>query len=288
MKKKEFIEYRELFDLILEVDNGTVTSSELIRYLLGMETLMKSINHTLNRKYGIGFDQVELNIIALEKGSFKISTFIKKLLEHPYTLASLTAIISAAMTALLSGKKETIIYHINNSNVEIKYEVLVENKESVRAVSNIARTTVNSDGIKSLAIEYEVEKDKKLRVDIEKKTLKGLIVDDIDIPEKESHTLYQARLVTVAPVLEAEQAMWRFKHGERKLSAKMADEDFLKRMDEEKIAFAMGDVIIADIETIVTMKSDDTPDVKHYIRKVHDYPQYTSKIVQASLFEEDK
>jgi len=92
-------------------------------------------------------------------------------------------------------------------------------------------------------------------------------------------------LFAVWAVLESEQAMWKFKLGDRKLSAKMADEDFLKLMDERKIAFGMGDVIVADIETIVTKKSDDTPDVKHYIRKVDQCPQYATKVTQADLFE---
>lgn len=283
-KQTEYTEYQELFDLILDVDNGMVTSLELIKYLSNLDALMKSINHTLNRQYGIGFDQVELNIIALEKGSFKVSAFLKKLSANPYTLATFTAIISAIATNLLSDKKENIVYNINNSNVEIKYGIVVENKESVRAISNIAKTTVDSREIKGLAIEYGIEQNKKQRVDITKSTLRELIVEDLDTPDKESHIMSNARLVIVSPVLESEQATWKFKFNDRKLSARMMDEGFLKLMDEKKIAFGKGDVIVADLETIVTKKSDDTPDVKHYVRKVHQYPQYTTKVNQRDLF----
>lgn len=55
----------------------------------------------------------------------------------------------------------------------------------------------------------------------------------------------------------------------------MADESFLKLMDEKKIAFGKGDVIIADLETEVVEEEGKRTRVKHFIRKVHEYPQYT-------------
>ena len=66
----------------------------------------------------------------------------------------------------------------------------------------------------------------------------------------------------------------------------MTDEEFLNRMDKEKIAFAKNDILIADIETIIMEKANGVPDVKHYIRKVHQYPKYTAsqKVQQKDLF----
>ena len=49
----------------------------------------------------------------------------------------------------------------------------------------------------------------------------------------------------------------------------MTDIDFLELMSKNKIAFGIGDVLVADLETIITLKRDNTPNVKHYIRKVH-------------------
>ena len=58
-------------------------------------------------------------------------------------------------------------------------------------------------------------------------------------------------------------------------------------MDKEKIAFAKNDILIADIETIITKKTNGVPDVKHYVRKVHKYPKYKKgkEIKQQNLFE---
>ena len=47
-----------------------------------------------------------------------------------------------------------------------------------------------------------------------------------------------------------------------------------------------NDILIADIETIIMEKANGVPDVKHYIRKVHQYPKYTvsQKVQQKDLF----
>lgn len=276
--------YVEHLHFILDNNDGVVSSLELIKYLTNINTLVKSVNHTLNRKYSVGFDQVLLDVIALEKGSFKISIAIKKIFNNPYTISAASAVFGVIATNVLSDDKSTVNYYINNSTVEIKHEVLLENKETVRAISNIAKTTVESSGIKSLTLEYDVADNRRERTNIPKSTLTTLIVEDTDKPQKENSTLPQARLVIVSPVLESEQATWRFRLGDRKLSAKMADESFLKLMDDKKIAFGKGDILVVDLETIVTKKSDDTPDVKHYIRKVHQYPQYPSKAKSMNLF----
>ncbi len=284
VKSSEQSIYIEQFNFILENNDGVVSALDLIKYLTNLNTLVKSVNHTLNSKYSVGFDQVLLEVIALEKGSFKIPVTVKKILQNPYTQLAVGAVFGAIAANVLSDNKETVNYYINNSTVEIKHEVIVENKETVRAVSNIAKTTIEAPEVKSLTLEYDLADNKRETINIQKSTLGGLVVDIIEDSEKQSNTLPHARLTIVSPVLEAEQAMWKFRMGDRKLSAKMTDTDFLDLMGKSKIAFGIGDVLVADLETIITMKSDDTPDVKHYIRKVHQYPQYATKTGETDLF----
>lgn len=284
VKSAEQSIYIEQFNFILENSNGAISSLDLIKYLTNLNALVKSINHTLNSKYSSGFDQVLLEVVALEKGSFKIPITLKKILQNPYTQLAVGAVFGAIAANVLSDNKETVNYYINNSTVEIKHEVIVGNKETARAISNIAKTTVEAPEIKSLTLEYDLADNKRETINIQKSTLGGLVVDIIEENEKESNTLLQARLIIVSPVLETEQAMWKFRMGDRKLSAKMTDNDFLELMSKNKIAFGIGDVLVADLETIITKKSDDTPDVKHYIRKVHQYPQYATQTAQTDLF----
>ncbi len=116
--------------------------------------------------------------------------------------------------------------------------------------------------------------------------MRTLVVDDIDENDRDNHILSNARHVVVSPVLDSTPAYWKVKLNDRTFSAIMTDEEFLNKMDKEKIAFAKNDILIADIETIITEKANGVPDVKHYIRKVHQYPKYTEskKVQQKDLF----
>ena len=268
--------YIEHFDFILDNKSGVVSSLELIKYLSNINSLVKSMNHTLNSKYAIGFDQIIIEVEALEKGSVKIPVILKKVLNNDYTKLAVGAVFGVLATNLLSGNKETVIYNFNNSNVEINYEIMTSNRETVKAVSEIAKAVVDSTSVSALKLGYLAENNQKKTIKIEKTTLQSLIVTDIEENEKKSHLMSNARLTIISPVLEMEQANWRVRINNNKFSAKMIDEEFLKLMGKHKIAFATGDTIIADIETVITMKSDNTPNVKHYIKKVYDYPKYAT------------
>lgn len=270
----ENTECEEFFNLILDVDNNSLSTTELIRYLSGTALLFTSVNHSLNKYYGVGYEQILVDVIALEKGSFKITTKIKKFSKHPMIVAGFTILAQQ----LFSPNTPTQNIYINNSTVEIHCEQIKANKEVVKAVSDIAKTTVDSLNIKSLKIEYQEPITNETKTSsFDKEALRGLIIESVEEKEKDTHTLPMARLVVVSPVLESSPASWKVKINNKTFSAKMTDNDFLKKMDEEKIAFAKNDILIADIETIVTKKKDNTPDVKHYIRKVYDYPKYTTR-----------
>ncbi len=275
------IEQVEYFDLILQTDNNAITSLELIKYLSNLESLVKSVNHTLNKQYCIGYDQIQLNVIALEKGSFKIPTYFKKVVNSPYTVALFGVIVGK----LFSSDNQPIIYNINDSTVEIHQDVIMSNHETAKAMSGIAKVTLESKGIKEMVISYETLENTREKLIVDNTYLKGLIFEDIDEPEKQSNILPRATLTIISPVLEAEEAMWRFRMIDKKLSAKMTDSSFLELMKAKEIAFGYGDVIVADLETVITIKRDGTPDVKHYIRKVHEYPQYKNRTLSPNLFD---
>lgn len=274
----------ECFNLILEVKEHSISTAELIKYLAGTTDLFKTLNHSLNRYYSCGYDQILIDIEALEKGSFKINARIKKLAKHPLVVAGFTAVV----THLLSGNQgETSVYNINNGTViNIQCSELIQNRDLVKAISSIAETTVNSKEVAALTLEYTDERKQLQRRTLENDVLRTLVVDDIDENDRDNHILSNARLVVVSPVLDSTPAYWKVKLNDRTFSARMTDEEFLNKMDKEKIAFAKNDILIADIETIITEKANGVPDVKHYIRKVHQYPKYTEskKFHQKDLF----
>ncbi len=274
----------ERFDFILENETGVISSDELITYLTNINLMMKSINHTLNGAYTIGYDQIVVDVEALERGSVKIPIILRKVLYNPYTLLATGAIFGAIANNILSDDKQTIVYNINNSTVNIEHAVIVNNKSTTKAVSEIAKTIVNSENVTKLKLNYLSINNEIKSTEINKDTLKGLIVDDIVESEKETRVFPSARLIIVSPVLENTKANWKVRIDNNKFSAKMMDDNFLELMDEHKIAFGKGDVIIADLETIITKRSDNTPNVKHNIQKVHEYPRYSNQSKQKNLF----
>lgn len=216
--------YIEHFDFILDNKSGVVSSLELIKYLSNINSLVKSMNHTLNSKYAIGFDQIIIEVEALEKGCVKILVILRKVLNNDYTKLAIGAVFGVLATNLLSGNKETVIYNFNNSNVEINYEVMTSNRETVKAVSEIAKAVVDSTSVSALKLGYLAENNQKQTIKIEKTTLQSLIVDDIEENEKKSHLMSNARLTIISPVLEMEQANWRVRINNNKFSVKMIDE----------------------------------------------------------------
>lgn len=62
---------QEFFELTLNIEDSRISAVELIAYLSNAEKLFKSINQTLNAKYAVGYDDISIDILALEKGSFR-------------------------------------------------------------------------------------------------------------------------------------------------------------------------------------------------------------------------
>lgn len=286
-KNPESAIYLEEFNFILNNETNTISSNELIDYLTNINSLFKSINHTLNNNYAIGYDQVLIEVTALEKGSFNIKTKVKKILKNDYAKMAAAATFGAIATKIFIGDPSPtyVFNNCDNITITVTNEEILQNPETRKSVSRIARTAVLSPNVDSLSIEHSMPDDTMSRVDIEKDKLELLIVDEKEEKEKTSSVMYGVRLTVVSPVLEVEPAKWRVRFNDRKISAQMTDEDFLKAQDVEDIAFGKGDSITADLETITTTKNDNTPDVKHYIRKVHDYPHYTNKKKDLTLFE---
>ena len=72
----ELTESQEFFELTLNVETSRVPAAHLIEYLRNTDKLFKSINQTLNEKYAIGYNEITLEVVPFEEGSFKIPIWI--------------------------------------------------------------------------------------------------------------------------------------------------------------------------------------------------------------------
>lgn len=275
----DFKEYTEELSLIINARQSKVSTRDLINYLSNYEQLVKSINYALNSKYSIGYEMIQVDIEGLKEGSFEIKSKLKKLAE-----ITCEVLIGMFISQLLSNDPTPVVINVNGDNVTVNVSDLIKDKSVVKYRSRIARTANNDAEVDGIAVEMETKSGSKEKVNISREILSGIIVDDEDTSETESSWLHNVTMVIVAPVLESEQAFWKVRIGDRKLSAKMTDDLFLTSMNNEKIAFGKGDSIVADLETVITKKEGTNPTTKYYIRKVHRYPKYPQETT-LQLFE---
>ena len=268
---------QEFFELCLNTKSHSLSTYDLIAYLTNANKLITSINQTLNVKYCIGFDQVEVDVIALKEGSFKIPLCIKKITNNA-TFASIAgSIIGGLALNLLTKNSEPQTVHYGEDTVIVTSDELLKNKKTANAVGSIAKMAVESDGIKDIIVTYEKPNGERDQVTINKRTLSQVMYDE---PEEESisNTVTNVTLEIVSPVFVDKPAFWKVTYDNKTFTAQMTDEDFLEKMNLQKLSFAPGDVIIADME-VMAKTTERGIRLKHYIRKVHKYPRF-SRIIR--------
>ena len=278
---------RESFELRLNTEGHSISSSDLIAYLTNATKLIISINQTLNAKYAIGFDLVEVDVIALEAGSFKIPLSIKKITNNQTFANIVGSVIGGLILNLFVNNNEPQTIQYGEAQVVVTAEELLSNKKTANAVGSIAKMAVESEEIKGITITYEKANGEPEEVSISKRSLSQIMYDE---PEDESlsNTISNVTLEIVSPVFVDKPASWKVTYDGRTFTAKMTDEDFLETMTLQKISFAKGDVIIADME-VVAKTTERGIRLYHYIRKVHRYPKY-SRVVknEPNLFDNVK
>lgn len=278
---------QDFFELRLGIKGYSISTYDLIAYLSDTNKLITSINQTLNTKYAIGFDQIEIDVVAFEKGSFKIPLYIKKITENPTISSVVGSVFGVLISGLLSNNQEAKTIQYGTDKVVVTNDELLKNRATANAVGNIARMAVESDGIKDLSVTYEKANGEKEQVVINKRTLSQVMYE---VPEDDSisNIVTNATLEIVSPVFVDKPATWKVAYDGNQFTAQMTDEDFLGKMNLQKLSFAPGDVIIADME-VVAKTTERGIRLKHYIRKVHKYPKF-SRIIrnEPDLFEEIK
>ena len=267
---------RESFELRLNTEGHSISSSDLIAYLTNTNKLITSINQTLNVKYAIGYDLVEVDVIALEAGSFKIPLSIKKITNNQTFASIVGSVIGGLILNLFVNNNSPQTIQHGETQIVVTTDDLLSNKKTANAVGSIARMAVESEEINGITITYEKVNGEPEEVSINKRSLSQIMYDE---PEDESlsNTISNVPLEIVSPVLVDRPAAWKVTYDGKTFMAKMTDEDFLETMTLQKISFAKGDVIIADME-VEAKTTERGIRLYHYIRKVHRYPKYSRVI----------
>lgn len=288
---KPIISQQEFFELTLNIENSRISTSELIELLSNTDALFKSINQTLITKYSVGYDDISIDVLALERGSFKIPLCVKKVVNNTIFASTAGTLLGGLALNLLSNNTDSQTVLVKSDNVVIENKDLLDNRNTTDAIVNIAKMALETDSIRDIAVTYEKGNGEREKVSISKEVLSEVANCHEELIENIQNIQTNVVLEIVSPVFMNKPTSWKVLYNGSAITAKMTDRDFLETMDIQRIAFAKGDVIIADVESVATNTNKGIK-LKHYIRKVHSYPRYTkiikqSKIEQTELFEND-
>lgn len=263
----------EFFEIRLMCDTETIDVMSLIKYLNQAQNMVWGINDTLNKVYCSGYDEIDVEVFALEHGSIRIPLKLKKAAKKAFWEIGITVIGGIAVN-LMSGNKEPLVIVTPGGNAETDSSIFLGNRQTRRSVGNIAKMVAEDDGISDLSITYEKENGQRESITISKQTLENVAKECADIDEDTINMHHKVRLQIYGPILEDKPSSWWVKLNGQPFRAYMADRDFLKEMKAKRIAFAPDDEIIADLEEVISEDAKGKH-TKWYIRKVHSYPKYT-------------
>lgn len=246
----------EGFVLALNVTESRISSSELRSYLLQLEKLVDSINETLNDYYGSVYDAISIDVVALERGSFKIPLMfrkffnsenfekIKRMTENPTAAIIIGNIIVNLFTGGMAPRNVEEI-HEDPKVMEIFYR----NIKTVKAVKKIAELAIYNDSIHDLSITYE-GKEGEQQISISKELLRDtkIFMDDIIINDERPHFLKEVYLNVISPTLgDGDDVLWKFRLEGKIIEAEMHDSSFQKLFNEGEITFKNGDEVLVDM-----------------------------------------
>lgn len=264
----------EYFELTLNVEKSSLSVTDLVFYLSNTEKLFNSINRTLNVKYSIGYENISIDVLALEKGSFRIPLVLKKIVNNPLFIATAGTFLGEIALNLFQNNSDSHVIPTNNDSVVVENKDFLDSKNTVEAVGNIARLAVQTDSVKDVSITYQKNDGNMEKVSVTKEVLSQVMYDEFEISDNMENILEKVTLEIVSPVFMDKPLSWRVSYDGKQINAKMMDKDFLETMDLQRIAFAKGDVIVADLQTIATNTNNGIK-LRYSIIKVHSYPRYT-------------
>jgi len=255
------------FDIVYDgpaVADGSMNVRDLAPAMLAVGTLFEAANNITNGQRA----RVNINVRATSPGSFHIlyeviqatmlqsidtsllitAIQLKELLIGGITMAGgLFAIIkwvNRRKPKLNKINDELYTLVIDNETYELPLELLrLYQDASIRhAIADIVRP------VKEQGIDYiRILDNKQLIQEVAKND-----VDAFDVPESQEQLLDETRrqAFSIIGLSFKEDNKWRLTDGENTFSVSMKDASFQRRVDNNQVAFAKGDILICDLRTI--------------------------------------
>jgi len=288
------------FDIVYDgpaVADGSMNVRDLAPAMLAVGTLFEAANNITNAQRA----RVDINVRATSPGSFHIlyeviqatmpqsidtsllitAMQLKELLIGGITMAGgLFAIIkwvNRRKPKLNKINDELYTLVIDDETYELPLELLrLYQDASIRhAIADIVHP-VKEQGIDCIRI----LDNKQLIQEVAKSD-----VDAFDVPESQEQLLDETRrqAFSIIGLSFKEDNKWRLTDGENTFSVFMKDATFQRRVDNNQVAFAKGDILICDLRTIQWQVEGGIKTEYEVIKVVNHKPAR-----QLVLFEDDE
>ena len=285
----------------IAVDDGTMSVNELAPALLSLSNLIGNANRVLNQDDST----IEVRLSAnIQQGSFEMSfELIHTLSEQirlffaddSYSIMDILGIIGFTLTASgmnliefmrwLKTRRIKKIETVNKDTVKITIDD--ESREISIATWKLfssKETRKHFEGIVHPLTKYGVES-LEIRDADNQRTIEKITHDEseyfsesnFDEPLEEIKSS-QRLILRIASVNFERGLKWRFDDGENKFYAEIKDEDFLTSVENGNIAFAQGDIIVAEVETIQQYTNSELKKTSKTVTKVFKIVKKTQQI----------
>jgi hypothetical protein len=263
------------------VNNGQMNVRDLAPSMLAIGTLFESANKVLNGERA----DIGVNVKATTAGSFHI---LYEVIQSPGANQILQEMLSTAVdmkelifggsialftiVKLLKGKNPKV-EKINNNlfkltidketyEVPLEFIKLYQDISTRKAISEIVRP-VRANGINKLVV-----RDKKRLL----QTVNKSEIDYFNVPEVKDPILDQIsqKAFSLVSLAFKDDYKWRLTDGQVVYSVSIKDDAFLKRVDNNELSFAKGDVLLCNLRTI-QWQVEDGVKTEYEILKVIDH-----------------
>lgn len=270
--------------------------------LLGFGQLIDAANAALNKDAA----QTKIHVKALEAGSFQISfEVVQNFYEQVINLFSGPEVSAAAnllgilgfgvkdgvvgarlgvisLIKWLRGRNPDSVHDLGNDMVRIQFgdntldvpinTLRVLQSVPVRdALQKVIEEPLKQDGIDK----FEVRENGRSVISVNRQ--ESAWFSKPSLPEQILVDDHRRGAFSILSLAFKEDNKWRLHDGANTISATIADEDFIRRVDSNEVSFSKGDVLICDVH-LIQKRTEAGLKTEYTVEKVLDHIPGTQQI----------